>query len=72
VHFVSKALKKRVVLKVRIRYNHKEAAAGVFPRKNKLEIEFKQPQFAITPGQSAVIYSTDRVWGGGIIERALD
>jgi tRNA-specific 2-thiouridylase len=72
VHFLSRPLKKRVVLKVRIRYNHKEAAAEVIPRKNKLEIRFKKPQFAITPGQSAVIYSEDSVLGGGIIEKALD
>ncbi|MCX5709712.1 MAG: tRNA 2-thiouridine(34) synthase MnmA [Candidatus Omnitrophica bacterium] len=71
-HFIAKPIKKKVVLKVRIRYNHKEAAAEVVAFKNKLKITFKHPQFAITPGQSAVFYSRDKVLGGGIIERALD
>jgi len=72
VHFIAKPIKKKVVLRVRIRYNHKEATAEVAAFKNKLKITFKHPQFAITPGQSAVFYSGDKVLGGGIIERALD
>jgi tRNA-specific 2-thiouridylase len=71
-HFVLTPPKKKVVLKVRIRYNHKEAVAEVIPRKNKIEVRFRRPQFAVTPGQSAVFYSRSRVLGGGIIEKALD
>jgi tRNA-uridine 2-sulfurtransferase len=33
----------------------------------ELNITFDEPQIAITPGQSAVIYHDDRVVGGGII-----
>jgi tRNA-specific 2-thiouridylase len=35
---------------------------------DKVKITFDQPQFAVTPGQSAVFYLGDEVLGGGIIE----
>jgi tRNA-specific 2-thiouridylase len=72
LHFILKPIKKKVALKIRIRYNHKEAQAQVLPYKNKIKVKFKKPQFAITPGQSAVFYFKDKVLGGGIIERVLD
>jgi tRNA-specific 2-thiouridylase len=71
-HFLTRPLKKKVEIKVRIRYNHKESLAAVSPVKGKLKISFKKPQFAITPGQSAVFYDKDIVLGGGIIEKVLD
>lgn len=67
-HFISKPIKKRVALKVKIRYNHREALAELLPLKEKLRVRFKTPQFAITPGQSAVFYDRDKVLGGGIID----
>ncbi|OGX40369.1 MAG: tRNA 2-thiouridine(34) synthase MnmA [Omnitrophica WOR_2 bacterium RIFCSPLOWO2_01_FULL_41_12] len=67
-HFISRRLKKRIALKVKIRYNHREALAEVIPTKNKIRVRFKKPQFAITPGQSAVFYDKDTVLGGGIID----
>ncbi|MDD5692477.1 MAG: tRNA 2-thiouridine(34) synthase MnmA [Candidatus Omnitrophica bacterium] len=70
-HFLSKPFKKNVEIKVRIRYNHKESPALVSRVKGKLKISFKKPQFAITPGQSAVFYDRDTVLGGGIIQKVL-
>jgi tRNA-uridine 2-sulfurtransferase len=67
-HFLGQPPKKRVEIKVRIRYNHKEARAFVYPGKT-LKVVFRQPQFAITPGQSAVFYERDMVLGGGIIQQ---
>lgn len=67
-HFILKPIKKKVALKVRIRYNHKEARAIVSPVKGKFKIRFSTPQFAVTPGQSAVFYDKDRILGGGIIQ----
>jgi len=70
-HFISRPFKKKVEIKVRIRYNHKEMKAAVFPEKGKLRVVFKKPQFAITPGQSAVFYDKISVLGGGLIEKVI-
>ena len=52
----------------KIRYRHKEqpATATIFAD-GKAKIVFDEPQRAITPGQSAVLYDGDIVLGGGII-----
>jgi len=72
VNFVSEPIKKKIVLNVKIRYNHKEAPAEVSSARGVLKAHFKIPQFAITPGQSAVFYKSDRLIGGGIIEKVLN
>lgn len=59
-------------LKVQIRYNHLAQEAQVFPREDgSTRVEFSDPQHAVTPGQSAVVYQGDRVLGGGIIARSV-
>jgi len=70
-HFILKPLKMKIAVKVRIRYNHKEAPAEVIPFGNQIKICFRKPQFAITPGQSAVFYDKNMVLGGGIINEVL-
>ena len=58
-------------VKVKIRFQHKEADAVLVPhKKNKAQIIFDKPQMSVTPGQSAVFYRGDTVLGGGIIEKA--
>ena len=71
LHFALNQVKKKVALKVKIRYNHKEAEADLLPSGNKAKIIFKEPQFAITPGQSAVFYDKNRVLGGAIIDKVI-
>ncbi len=68
---------------VKIRYRHEGADAlirkrdctpgnGCIPGTGVgLEVSFKTPQKAVTPGQAAVFYSGDEVLGGGWIERAI-
>ena len=59
-------------IKAKIRLKHKEAEATVFPHENdKAMVVFDEPQVSVAPGQSAVLYSGDTVFGGGVIEQAL-
>jgi tRNA-uridine 2-sulfurtransferase len=54
----------------KIRHNHEPASALVTPRADGwLEVRFCEPQFAITPGQTAVFYDGDVVLAAGIIGR---
>lgn len=53
---------------VKIRSQHRKAAAAVTVLPDRsAEIFFHKPQEAITPGQGAVIYSGEKVLGGGWI-----
>lgn len=55
--------------KARIRYQHEEQPAWIFPEKDgSLRIRFDEPQRAITPGQTVVVYDGDLVIGGGTID----
>ncbi len=55
--------------KVKIRYLHKKADALIKKTdENEAEIIFDRPQFAITPGQLAVIYCKDYIIGSGFIK----
>jgi tRNA-specific 2-thiouridylase len=59
-----------VSVTAKIRYKHKEAQALLFLLgKQEARLEFVAPQRAVTPGQSAVFYDDETVYGGGIIER---
>jgi tRNA-specific 2-thiouridylase len=65
-------LEKPHKVKAKIRLQHKEADATLFPHENnRAKILFDEPQMSVTPGQSAVFYSDDIVFGGGVIEQAL-
>jgi len=56
----------------KIRYKSPEVAARLYLRDGVAEVNFPQPQRAITPGQSVVFYQGDAVLGGGIIEDRAD
>jgi tRNA-specific 2-thiouridylase len=52
----------------KIRYLHTPAASIATPTgTGEFEVEFDEPQSAITPGQAVVLYDGDRVLGGGTI-----
>lgn len=56
-------------LRAKIRYRAAEQPATVEQlSEDKLRIEFDEPQRAVTPGQSVVLYDGDYVVGGGVID----
>ena len=56
---------------VRVRYRSPEVKAWTRTERDKVLLEFEEPQFAVTAGQSAVLYDGDIVIGGGIIEKVV-
>ena len=57
---------------VKIRYNHTDISALVeLCDEGHIRVRFKEPQGAVTPGQSVVFYQGDVLLGGALIDRAI-
>ena len=68
VNLLMPDLKFPLKITAKIRYNSKSSLATVKKIDNDmLSIKFKEPQLAITPGQSIVFYDDESVIGGAII-----
>jgi len=53
----------------KVRYSSKTASCTIYPLEdNRVRVEFREPQRAVTPGQSVVFYDGDLLLGGGVIE----
>jgi len=55
----------------KIRYRKKEAPCRAVIRDGHLWVTFEEEQEAITPGQSVVLYDSETVLGGGVIEKVI-
>jgi len=55
----------------KIRYAHRAAKCRVFNHGGSLTVRFEEPQEAVAPGQSVVLYDGATVLGGGIIEEVF-
>ena len=72
INWISKKTQPDFEAEVKIRYAHKKARARVrITDGAAAEVEFHEPQKAITPGQAAVFYEKEDVLGGGWIEKTL-
>lgn len=60
-----------IAVTARIRHRHPGAVgvARVLPG-GRFRVEFEKPEFAVTPGQTAVLYDDDDVLAAGMIEHA--
>ncbi|MFD2367097.1 tRNA 2-thiouridine(34) synthase MnmA [Pseudoduganella sp. GCM10020061] len=58
-------------LSAKTRYRQHDVACSVAPQgMDRFTLDFAEPQWAVTPGQSAVLYDGDVCLGGGIIDSA--
>jgi tRNA-specific 2-thiouridylase len=64
-----KAPREPITVTAKIRYKSKEAEADLFFKNDSVDVNFVQPQKAVTPGQAIVFYNIDEVLGGGIIHK---
>jgi tRNA-specific 2-thiouridylase len=55
-------------LAAKTRYRQSDAACALDTDASGLRLRFDQPQWAVTPGQSAVVYDGDVCLGGGVID----
>jgi tRNA-uridine 2-sulfurtransferase len=67
--FPSSFMNEPTDVEVKVRYATPATRATVYPlTASTLRIQFHTPQRALSPGQSAVFYRDDQVFGGGIIQ----
>ena len=54
-------------LAAKTRYRQADAPCRFIPQGDGFQLRFEQPQWAVTPGQSAVLYDGEVCLGGGVI-----
>ncbi len=72
VSWVSGQAPARHTLAAKTRYRQADAACHYTPQAGGFRLDFDQAQWAVTPGQSAVLYDGDICLGGGVISAAQE
>ncbi len=72
LHLLAPELPQRAHAKIRYRSSLARCTIRTHHTPDRIIVTFDQPQSAVTPGQSIVLYDGDRVLGGGVIEQALN
>ena len=70
-NFIEQWNYEEIVLSGKVRYHGEENRCILKQKGERIVVEFLTPQFAITPGQSLVLYKDDTVFGGGVIKKAF-
>ena len=70
VHWIGEALEPPLTCAAKVRYRQPDAACTLIAadEQGKHRVEFAQPQWAVTPGQSLVLYRGEECLGGAWIE----
>ncbi|MBF0569986.1 MAG: tRNA 2-thiouridine(34) synthase MnmA [Candidatus Omnitrophica bacterium] len=64
--------KETIEVGIKIRYNHGDiSGSACLAEPGRIRILFREPQAAVTPGQSVVLYDGDVVLGGALIDEPL-
>ena len=71
LHWIDDQIFDEKNLKVQIRYQSKAVSCKLKEVKGCYKIIFDKPELAVTPGQSAVLYSGEECLGGGIIKERI-
>ena len=66
--WVSEAPRNGTAYSAKTRYRQADADCRVRGAGEAIEVEFTAPQWAVTPGQSVVLYEGDACLGGGVIQ----
>ena len=66
-HYIAGKMPDSIELACKSRYRQHDAACTFSGSAQSFHLAFEQSQFAVTPGQSAVLYQGDVCLGGGII-----
>jgi len=67
MHWIGKAPSLPAKMRAKIRYRQEDQDVSLAETEGRLVATFMNPQRAVTPGQSAVLYDGEQCLGGGII-----